>query len=178
MDSLSCGSLTFRSSDRRFGVLIEQNEIRTLLQFAANSGARETGGLLIGHYNSNRDTAIVTEVLGPPTDSKSGRTWFVRGVNGLYSYMRSIWPRGRYYLGEWHFHPGAMPSASGPDLHQMAQISESDGYSCPEPILLIVGGEPRKDWQINAYQFVRDRTHFRLEPEDGPGYRLYEDRGR
>jgi hypothetical protein len=165
MPNLQAGSLTFRSRDRKFGVVVGQTQIRALLKFASRSGYSETGGLLIGRYNFNRDRAFVTEILGPTSDSRAGHTWFVRGVSGLYSYLRTVWPRGQYYLGEWHFHPGAAPIASGPDLQQMLEISQSENYACPEPILLILGGDPKGTWQLNAYQFVRGSMHFQLEEE-------------
>jgi len=54
-------------------------------------------------------------------------------------------------LGEWHFHPEASSILSEQDLQQMQQIAASDLYSCPEPLLLIIGGTPPSDWTMNAY---------------------------
>lgn len=88
----------------------------------------------------------------PPPDSKSGTTWFARGVCGLQRWLDSLWhgPSRAYYLGEWHLHPGGAPTPSGTDLEQMTAIANNPRYACPEPILVILGGAS-PEWLMGAF---------------------------
>ena len=71
----------------------------------SESGRVETGGVLIGRYNRERNMATVTRVCGPPPDSRKGRNTFVRGTQGLQHLINRLWHVNEYYLGEWHYHP-------------------------------------------------------------------------
>jgi len=124
----------------------------------------ETGGIVAGRYNGQLDWAIVTEVTGPPTDSRSGRNWFQRGVRGLQQLIERLWQRDRScYLGEWHYHPYAPPTPSGPDTSQMRKIADLASYECPEPILLILGGDPDKELETRAFVFCRGSEYVELK---------------
>lgn len=127
-----------------------------MLVACARASGRETGGILVGHYTDALDCAVVTRASRAPSDSKRGATWFVRGVRGLQRWISRLWHEGRYYLGEWHSHPGTDPTPSAIDIAQMRAIAGSSLYRCPEPILVIVGGGPRGGWCVNAV-IVRER---------------------
>lgn len=116
---------------------------------------KETGGILIGHYSVNLNTALITLITGPPPDSKAGKTWFHRGVKGLWDILQqSLNCSNTYYLGEWHFHPFASPTPSLQDLRQMKQIALDKKYNCPEPVLIILGGEPGH-FNIRSFVFPK-----------------------
>ncbi len=123
----------------------------------------ETGGILAGRYSEGHDCAVVTEVTGPPPDSRSGPTWFKRGVRGLQQLIERLWGQGRaYYLGEWHYHPYGPPNPSKADVAQMTEIASSNGYSCPEPLLLIIGGDPKMGLEIKVFVFQRGEGYLEL----------------
>jgi integrative and conjugative element protein (TIGR02256 family) len=147
--------LVFRSRDYRFGLTLGQAQVRTLLRFTRTAGAKETGGVLVGRYSEELDLAYITQVSAPPRDSKAGGYSFERGYQGLQAWLLKLWraPEPTYYLGEWHFHPYASPEASGPDREQMRSIAASASYACPEPVLLILGGDPKGAWDVRAYVF-------------------------
>ena len=123
------------------------------------SGALETGGLLVGRYNETHDTAVVTRVWGPPGDSVRRRTSFWRGIHGLQRQLNSLWRTGEYYLGEWHHHPGGAGQPSTRDTGQMVAIANSLQYNTPEPILIVVGG---LEWELVAHVFPRHGPPIRL----------------
>jgi len=142
--------------DLRFGVLLPRERLAEILHFCRQIGNRETGGILIGRYTDSLDLAIVHQVTGPPRDSTAGRTWFRRGMAGLQSLLLDRWRKARdYYLGEWHLHPGSPPNPSSDDAAQMKKISSAPEYQCPEPILLIVGGDPQGEWTISVHVYPR-----------------------
>ena len=137
----------------QFGIRIPLAVLRLVIGWCEDSESHETGGLLIGRYAEGHRVAVITEALSAPADSKGGPTWFVRGIRTVNAKLKWRWNSGRgYYLGEWHFHPGGAPVPSSPDCAQMRSISKSVGYSCPEPVLLIIGGTTPA-FDVRSYVF-------------------------
>ena len=160
------------SSDGRFGLDLGTVHVVALLSSCQRASDKETGGVLIGYYNPNHNMAFVTEVTPAPPDSKRGASWFDRGVKGLTRKLQSSWnKKGSFYLGEWHYHPGAAPSPSSTDSTQMAEIACSHLYACPEPVLLIIGGTPGT-WSVDAFVYEKRtvrHTLSRCDSETGQG---------
>ena len=147
--------LKFADSERRFVVFIGSKQVAQLLGQCMGAGGYETGGILIGYYTEMLRTAIVTAITGAPPDSRQGRTWFHRGIRGFQALILGLWARKRhYYLGEWHFHPSGSAEASSVDIRQMKAIACSPSYQCPEPILLIIGGDPVGTWSVRVSVFT------------------------
>lgn len=157
--------LEFWSSDQRFGLKITAVQISKLLEICKCVGDQETGGIVIGFYTDLHNCAVVTDVSNAPQDSSSGSNWFQRGKYGLQEWLNHLWTRKRkqYYLGEWHFHPFSTPIPSQTDVIQMEQIANSDLYQCPEPLLLIIGGNPVDQWDLKIYAFPRSRPSLELK---------------
>ena len=155
------GDLAFVSADGRFRMVIGDDQLGTIRHLCLVSHPLETGGVLIGQYNAGLDTATVTRVTGPPSDSLRKRTSFYRGIQGLQELLRALWPKEEYYLGEWHYHPGSSPEPSAEDVRRMQEIADSDQANCPEPILLVVGN----GYALTAHVFPRQQGTLRLDPE-------------
>ena len=102
----------------------------------------ETGGIIIGYYDEECINAIITECTRPPRDSVATTSRFFRGIKGLNKLLEKKWKQKKeYYLGEWHLHPGRLPSPSMIDIAQMKKIENDLQFNCKEPILLILGEE-------------------------------------
>jgi integrative and conjugative element protein (TIGR02256 family) len=138
----------FVTADRHLGVVLTHETRRRLIAHCIRAGRLETGGILIGRYSDHHDQAVITEVTGPAVDSVHRRWFFVRGLAGMQRRIDRAWRRHDYYLGEWHFHPFASPEPSDRDRNQARDFSVDPAYSCPEPILLVVGGDPRRKPQV------------------------------
>ncbi|MBT9391776.1 Mov34/MPN/PAD-1 family protein [Hymenobacter sp. NST-14] len=112
----------------------------------------ETGGVLLGYYDSRYHVATVVVATTPPTDSQHGRTHFVRGMHGLSEILIDARKQTPpiFYLGEWHTHPGASPTASSIDVRQMAMFARQHTFGSRSPLLLIVGGSPPDQLQWRA----------------------------
>ncbi len=161
--------LEFRSADARFHVHVPAATVRRLLYLCCSSGTRETGGILVGRYSATLDCARVSAASGPPTDSIRGPSSFQRGTRGLQTWLEHWWgSRGDHYLGEWHFHPYALPVPSSTDLQQLQRIARTADYRCPEPILLIVGGDPAGKWSISAHIVPRGQVAVPLQQLQEP----------
>ena len=153
----------FWSEDNRFGTKIGVQHVGEILRYCQESSPQETGGILLGRYSAAHDCALIEKVTGAPVDSQMGRTWFVRGVRGLQAKLDLLWRRHEgYYLGEWHFHPFGSPIPSSVDVKQLQKIARSRLYRCPEPMLMILGGDPANSWTMRAFLFRR-RSKTRVE---------------
>lgn len=154
----------FLSNDSKYGLIIEYKFLQQMLLICEAAEDLEVGGIVIGTYDAEHRYALVKSVLEPPRDSLHSKRWFKRGIAGLQTLLNKYWYKKQfYYLGEWHFHPNASAGASTIDIEQMRTISQSTTYNCPEPILIILGGNPRGTWEIRSYVFPRNRTWMELK---------------
>lgn len=162
---LTVADLEFWAANRRFGLKVPETVVGSILAHCREAGEVETGGILIGQYTGRHDCAMVHQVTGPPEDSTATRTRFRRGTIGLQPLLDRLWRRERrYYLGEWHFHPGASPDPSGVDDRQLRSIASDRQYNCPEPVLLIVGGDPSAAWAAAAFVFPKGEGRIPMTP--------------
>ena len=148
----------FVAEDQSLAVVVTQAILESLARHCSNAGKNETGGILIGHYTALRDQAVITRVTGAPPDSKAGPTWFVRGIAGLQQLIDAAWRRRDYYIGEWHFHPFAAPEPSERDRRQIVEFAREPNYRCPEPILVIVGGDPKIGGDLAVAVAIKGRV--------------------
>lgn len=148
----------FITADRKYGVIVNEKGIKKILSLCDESSDIETGGILVGHYDKNHTWAVVTDISGPPDDSMRGHRSFDRGVGGLQDWLNHLWSSKRhYYLGEWHYHPFASAKASCTDIRQLKRHSRNTLLACPEPVMLIIGGDPRGRWEAKAYVYPRGK---------------------
>ncbi|MBQ3426180.1 MAG: Mov34/MPN/PAD-1 family protein [Clostridia bacterium] len=121
-------------------VLLENKAYKQLLEFYNQSGDYETGGILVGYYDVNYNSAIITQVTNAPKDSICRRRSFRRGISGLSKYLQAIWDnKNEYYLGEWHSHPHSSAVPSKVDISQIKHIANNPKFLCSEPLLLVIG---------------------------------------
>ncbi|QJB42442.1 Mov34/MPN/PAD-1 family protein [Chitinophaga oryzae] len=158
----------FKTADDRFQVELGSKVLSQILTQVAISGRYETGGILIGRYSGRYEYALIESATKAPRDSKRGYTWFNRGVQGLQRLLNIHWNKQHYYLGEWHLHPFASAIASGTDISQMFAISKNVKYHCPEPILLIVGGNA-DEYELKVYIAVNGKEFLELFPVNNTG---------
>ena len=153
VNTMIMGNYEAWTKDGRYGLRIPSKIIHKMLDSCRKSNDIETGGILVGYYNRSHDCAIVTDCSDAPKDSHRGKHFFYRGVYGLQRWLSSLWNLGqrRYYLGEWHFHPFAKPDPSCIDLEQMRENAENKSYNCPEPIMVLVGGDPSTDCSLCSF---------------------------
>lgn len=158
----------FRSTCGKFGISFQRVLLSKMLKECWNAGHYETGGILFGKYNDDLNDANIIGFSTAPSDSKSGRFSFQRGIAGLQKMLLSLWQKAdrEYYLGEWHFHPFSSSMASSTDKQQMFAHANDSKLQCPEPIMIIIGGDPSRAWNVNIAVYTRDGVVHTLMPQD------------
>jgi integrative and conjugative element protein (TIGR02256 family) len=147
-----------------YGFVIPTILYAEILKKCLSSGNNETGGIIIGNYSEDLHYAMAKMILGPSPDSKSGSNWFYRGVLGFQLILNSLWYRQKqYYIGEWHYHPFGEAKPSRTDINQMLSIASTKQYNCPEPILIIVGGDIKINTIITVMVFYKNQSYLSLK---------------
>lgn len=162
-------SRRYRSADGQFEVLLRRRPLMAVRFASALAGGKETGGVLIGEYDSNR-VAVVSAVTWASAPSNAGPSWFHRPAADTQERLDREWamPRRRYYLGEWHLHPAGPPRPSRRDFDQMTEIAADTEYRCPEPILVVEAR--RGPWpRCTVWVVPRDRDPVVLIPVGDTG---------
>jgi integrative and conjugative element protein (TIGR02256 family) len=145
-------------------VILGKNVYNNIIECCKKSVNKETGGIIAGYYSVNLNTANITYASPQPIDSLQGFCWFKRGVNGLKKRMDNMWyNKNEYYLGEWHYHPNSKPDASKVDIIQMHSISRNKKFNCPEPIMIIIGGNNEYGFKLKL-SIVNDGNFVTLNP--------------
>ena len=139
----------FRSEDKKYTITIYETAFSKIILECEKYMNLETGGILIGKYSKDNSFAYIKDSFSP-IDSKHYSNRFLRGTFGINKILDKKWKEGEYYLGEWHYHPNASSKSSKVDDMQMIKFSINKKLNCPEPILLIIGGNSSK-WSLNAY---------------------------
>lgn len=117
----------------------------------------ETGGLLFGERDDAARVIWVSEVIGPPPDSRASAAEFICGVEGTAEANDEKKRRTRdsvQYVGMWHSHPGSSPQFSPTDFEGMRQTIEA-GTLSPSKSLLLIIGTPETTPTVGAYVFSR-----------------------
>lgn len=138
-----------------------------MLKMARDQLPNEVGSSLIGTYSRDGRKATVTGIAPLPNDSRATRTSFIRGIDGLSQFFTKVFQRfrgRRHYVGEWHSHPYAAPTASGTDDANQSAIAEDPRVDCTESILLIIGGDMDAETTLQTYIYSRTRGKIVLQP--------------
>lgn len=152
-------SNVFRKHDSNIKIHLSNKFKKEIILICEKSYPNETGGIIIGSYSSDFNTAIISTITDAPSDSTMSRTWFKRGINDLQNLLDKKWlHQQQYYLGEWHFHPNGTPIPSQIDIQEMQRIAKNKNYNCPEPILIIAGNRNNK-WELGIYIFFPNKSY-------------------
>lgn len=114
----------------------------------------ETGGLLFGERDDAAGVLWVSELSGPPPDSRASEQEFICGVDGtaeLNQEKRSRSGGSIHYLGMWHTHPTDLPVPSPTDWEGMRRLVRiaGGGSRC----LLLIIGLPFGPTMLGTYVF-------------------------
>ena len=118
----------------------------------------ETGGVLVGHTDSEGRTRI-TAVVGPGPRAVHSRNLFQRDGEYAQAEVDRLHreSEGRDdYVGEWHSHPQSVP-ASGMDRASMAWIGRNERYHRTIPVLVIMQRTRSGTWRPLTYRWVEGR---------------------
>jgi len=111
----------------------------------------ETGGVLIGNYDTHRKIVFVIDIIPAPPDSVEWPTVFIRGSEGLrkgVERVRQVTKNQLDYVGEWHSHPEGMGSRPSIDdikaFSWLSDLMARDGL----PALMLIAADHQCDFYL------------------------------
>jgi hypothetical protein len=128
---------------RDWKLFVSEKVLRILNETRKSKLPNETGGVLIGSYDTEWKELYVVDTIVSPKDSTETSTSYIRGIDGVEEKILKIEKKTLYnltYLGEWHTHPdGSSTNMSEDDKIQLEWIQEvvlGKGYP---GVMLIIG---------------------------------------
>lgn len=116
--------------------------VAKLAKLRADKLPNETGGVLLGHFDTHSRICSLVDVLPSPPDSSEWPTNYIRGVEGLSDLVADaeIATLGQIgYAGEWHSHPRGCPATpSRDDLKAYTWLCEHMNAEALPGLMLIV----------------------------------------
>lgn len=105
----------------------------------------ETGGMLLGWVNEDRNEVVVATVLGPGPEAEHERTrfrpdsgWQQRRLDHIYEATE-----GRItFVGDWHVHPAGGFGMSRRDRRTMGHTAATPDARCPQPVMALLARSP------------------------------------
>lgn len=131
---------------------VDQAVLETVARFRQEKLPNETGGILVGAFDTQRRIAYVVDALPSPADSVEWPTLYIRGCRELNERVAVVEQRSAgnlRYIGEWHSHPnghGVMPSDD--DRKVFVWIGEAmlrDGL----PPLMLIASANEHGWYLD-----------------------------
>lgn len=122
---------------------------------------RETGGVLLGLFDTQRRQLYIVDQLLAPADSQERRDSFIRGTEGLVekvAEIRRLTNSQLDYVGEWHSHPprhNTRPSTDDRRLFTwLCDHRAADGLPA---VMAIVGDDANISWYVG--DLTQGRAH-------------------
>jgi len=105
---------------------------------------RETGGVLIGSFDTQRRIVYIAEQVVSPKDSEERPTSYIRGCEGLEERTQEIskiTQGGLEYIGEWHSHPDGYDAERSPTdwaaIYKLSELMFPEGL----PVVMLIVAE-------------------------------------
>ena len=139
------------------------SDLQAWIQRSARLSGRdvETGGHLFGDRDDAAKVLWVSEVTGPPPDSRASASEFACGVEGvdIVAKQKDKCSRGSVrFIGMWHTHPNGNPTPSRTDYNTMLSIVKNPDLSCARSILLVLGPNLDGPTSVAGALFSRGRV--------------------
>jgi integrative and conjugative element protein (TIGR02256 family) len=148
---------------RRVTVTIRDTVLTELFAEADAQVPRETGGILMGRWQSPA-VVHVTDAIGPGPRARHTRTSFRPDYDFQEAEIARIYrdtARTSTYLGDWHSHPGGVAAMSERDRATLERICTEPQARAETALMAILTS--KLDWEISVWSGrVRGRFWKRL----------------
>ncbi len=118
---------------------IDERVLEYMVELVTNKAGTETGGILAGHIDSNKNISILF-ASGPGPKAVQSPTRFEKDVEFCQKFLDDLFVEHgdkAIYLGEWHSHPNENNKPSNVDLRSLTDISNQKEYLTDHPIMII-----------------------------------------
>ena len=125
-------------------VIIEDNALNDMYKYKPERYSHENGGILLGKFNKEENTYIVSNVSTTNFEDKKGRSFFIRSKRQAQLIINKFWKKSKgeiNYLGEWHTHNQMNPHPSDIDKKLVKQMLDNKNIEIENVFMIILGKE-------------------------------------
>ena len=133
-------------------IIYDKNFIKKVTEIRAKKLPNETGGVLVGFFDTQRKRIYIVDTLESPSDSIETPWSYIRGREGLSEKINQVKNLTAHivdFIADWHSHPDTVSVQPSTDdkllLEHHANIMRDDGLP---GIILIVGKSSQLNWII------------------------------
>ncbi len=146
VSEVELGEWTLRVSRQALEIMVEQRAARL---------PNETGGVLLGSWDTDQRIIYLVDALGAPSDSIECPHMFVRGQADLEDWVGEIRRKTAGwlgYVGEWHSHPEGVPAEpSSDDMTLLSWLEEHRSHDSLPGVMAIVAERGRVSWYAKGF---------------------------
>jgi len=128
---------------------------------AATAAPNETGGMLVGWENADRNEVVILGVIGPgpaaihsPTSFHPDGAWQQEELDATYRRSDGVVT----YLGDWHVHPSGGFGMSRRDRRTMAKTASHADARCPRPLMALLAWDSGR-YNVGVWMWEPAWTH-------------------
>lgn len=139
---------TKHKNDKNICVYVYEELLEKISQARSKALPNETGGILVGSYDSIFKTIFIVDQIASPTDSIEYPTSFLRGKEGVFTKLEQIRAKtlgNLYYIGEWHSHPDGSKTNPSSDDQVLIDWLKNESKTSVFPYLMLIMGEKSFD---------------------------------
>jgi integrative and conjugative element protein (TIGR02256 family) len=125
-------------------IWLSQDAVETMAAEATRAAPNETGGMLLGWENPDRNEIVVLAVLGPGPAATHGPASFHPDGGWQQGHLTARYEQSGgllTYLGDWHVHPTGGFALSRRDRRTMAKTASHAEARCPRPLMALLARE-------------------------------------
>lgn len=151
--------MIFTNKELRLSINIDDELVSKLIKTGLAHCPNEIGGFLIGYYSEDLKILNITDMIMPNV-YKGSTTFFERETTGIESLLVKLYSETpkKYYVGEWHTHPGGLPKPSQTDMKAINSIVTHEQVAIKNPVFIIIG-YINSDFKLGFYVPFKNKLY-------------------
>lgn len=135
-------------------VWVADSAVSAMIAEGSRCHPYETGGMLIGWVNDDRNEAVIAVVLGPGPGAEHELVRFRPDADWQQQHLGDLYLRtgGRLtFVGDWHVHPNGGFGMSRRDRKTMGHTAAAPDARCPQPVMLLLARTVNGAYRLGAW---------------------------
>ena len=128
--------------ENKLKLIIKDEVLNAIYKFNPIDYKHENGGVLLGKFNKEENTYIITNISTTNSKDRKGKYYFIRNKKQAQLVINKYWENSNgeiNYLGEWHTHDEQYPSSSFADKQLIRQMLKNKNKEIDNVYMIILG---------------------------------------
>lgn len=128
--------------ENKLKLIIKDDVLNAIYKFNPIDYKHENGGVLLGKFNKEENTYIITNISTTNSKDRKGKYYFIRNKKQAQLVINKYWENSNgeiNYLGEWHTHDEQYPTPSFVDKQLVKQMLNNKNIEINNVFMIILG---------------------------------------